>query len=232
MIDPSQSAFLHSCSILDSVTIVQEIISACTKYKWSAFFLKLDFAKAFDTMDWFFFHKVLQARGFGDRWCGWILSLLISGFSSVIVNGSTWYPVPMQTQIKARGSSLPIPFYLGVNVLSCMLKFAFEGGFAQKIWNRGFLVCNMRMILSYFSPLDLVSIKRVKILIYLFEMLSGLSINFHKSSLYQLGPSSLDLSQISDMLYCRLGRFPSLISVSLLSRSLFLKLNGNHLLTV
>jgi len=89
-----------------------------------------------------------------------------------------------------------------------MLKFAFEGGFAQKIWNRGFLVCNMRMILSYFSPLDLVSIKRVKILIYLFEMLSGLSINFHKSSLYQLGPSSLDLSQILDMLYCRLGSFP------------------------
>jgi len=39
LIDPSQSAFLHGCSILDSVASVQEIISACTKYNWSAYFL-------------------------------------------------------------------------------------------------------------------------------------------------------------------------------------------------
>ena len=43
----------------------QEIISTCTKYKWSTFFLKLDFAKAFDTIDWSFLLKVLHARGFG-----------------------------------------------------------------------------------------------------------------------------------------------------------------------
>ena len=32
LVEPSQSAFLHGWSILDSVASAQEIISACTKY--------------------------------------------------------------------------------------------------------------------------------------------------------------------------------------------------------
>ena len=51
LIYPSQSTFLQDRSILDSVVSAQEIMIACTKYNWSAFFLKLDFAKAFDTID-------------------------------------------------------------------------------------------------------------------------------------------------------------------------------------
>ena len=43
-------------------------------------------------------------------------------------------------------------------------------------------------------PPDFTSIKRVKILIYTFELLSGLSINFQKSSIYLLGPLPLDSS--------------------------------------
>ena len=87
LIEPSQSAFLQGRSILDSVTTAQEIISACTKNKWPAFFLKLDYAKAFDTIDWTFLIKVLQARGFSVKWCSWIHSLHSSGFSSVLVDG-------------------------------------------------------------------------------------------------------------------------------------------------
>jgi len=50
LIDPSQSTFIHDRSILNNVASAQEIISACTKYKWHAFFLKLDFSKAFDSI--------------------------------------------------------------------------------------------------------------------------------------------------------------------------------------
>jgi len=87
LIDPSQSAFSHGRSILDSVVFAHEIISACTKYKWPTFFLKLDFSKAFDSIRWSFLLQTLKARGFGVKWCGWILALLSLGFSSVLVNG-------------------------------------------------------------------------------------------------------------------------------------------------
>ena len=57
------------------------------------------------------------------------------------------------------------------------------------------------------SP-NIISIKRVKILIYIFELLSRLSIKFHKLSIYPLGPSSLDLFQVSALLYYRTWSFP------------------------
>ena len=57
-------------------------------------------------------------------------------------------------------------------------------------------------------PPDLASINRVKILLYLFELLSRLSINFNKSSIYPLGPPRLDLLQVLDVLHCNIGSFP------------------------
>ena len=62
LIDPAQSAFIHGRSILDSVASAQEIIFACSKHNWSGYLLKLDFAKAFDMMNWNFIIKVLKAR--------------------------------------------------------------------------------------------------------------------------------------------------------------------------
>jgi len=74
LIDPSKYAFQHGRSILDSVATAHEIISVYTKYNWSVFFLKLDFVKIFDTINWACLLKMLHAQGFGDRWCGYTLS--------------------------------------------------------------------------------------------------------------------------------------------------------------
>ena len=83
------------------------------------------------------------------------------------------------------------------------------GGYSKMLalGTRGSLVYNMSMYINA-PPPDLVSNKKVKILIYIFELLSGLSINFHKSSLYQLGLPSLDLSQVSELLHNKMGSFP------------------------
>ena len=87
LIEPSQFSFIQGHPVPHSVATTQEIMTACAKHKRLAFFLKLEFAKAFDTLDWAFLLKVLQARGFGTRWCGWISSLLSLGFFSVLING-------------------------------------------------------------------------------------------------------------------------------------------------
>ena len=61
---------------------------------------------------------------------------------------------------------------------------------------------------SYPPAPDLPSIKRVKILLYIFELIFRLFINFHKSSIYPLRPPRLDLSTISGVLHCIIGNFP------------------------
>jgi len=71
--------------------MAQEILITCVKNNWSAFFLKLDFAKAFDTLKWAFLLKVLHACGFDVRWCGWI-QFLNSEFSLVLINSQPEAP--------------------------------------------------------------------------------------------------------------------------------------------
>ena len=109
LIEPSQSAFLPGLYILDSVAFAQEIISACTKCKWPDNFLKLDFLKAFDTINWSFILKILQAQGFGNRWWERIHSLLNSGFSSVLINGSQVLPSNVSEGYD-RGIPFPLTF--------------------------------------------------------------------------------------------------------------------------
>jgi len=204
--------FLQGCSILDSVATAHEIISTCAKYNWSTFFLKIDFAKAFDTIDWAFLLKVLHARVFGDRWCGWIQSLLCFGFSSVLVNSLPGTPFRCKRGLRQWDPLSPYLFIIGVNVLSRILKLASEEGFVHKVgpWNPRVSCLQYTDDTIMLLPPDLVSIKRVKLLIYIFKLFFGLSIDFHKSSIYQLGPPclDLDLSQVSCLLHCRLGSFP------------------------
>ena len=74
-------------------------------------------------------------------------------------------------------------------------------------------------------PLDLASINRVKILFYLFELLSGLSINFNNSLIYPLVLPRLDLLLVSDVLHCRVSL--SLISDFLSNRPPYLRPIGS-----
>ena len=209
LIDPSQFAFLYGRSILDSVAIAQEIMSACTKHNWTAFFLKVDFAKAFDTMDWSFLLKVLQIRGFSDRWCSCILTLLSSGFFFVPINGQPGASFRCKCRLRQWDPLSSCLFIFEVYVLSRMMNIAYEGGFVQKVgpWKSAISCLEYTDDTIMLLPPDLVSIKRVKILIFIFELRLGLSINFHKLSLYQLGPPILELSQVSDLLHCKIEIF-------------------------
>jgi len=118
---------------------------------------------------------------------------------------TAWSSIKMWQGTEARGPPLPILFILGVGILSRILKLAYKGSFVQKVgpWNLGIPCLQYADDTIMLLPSDLVSIKRVKNLIYMFKVLSGLSINFHKSSLYPLGPLDLDKSQISALLHCR-----------------------------
>nr|GFC82485.1 RNA-directed DNA polymerase, eukaryota, reverse transcriptase zinc-binding domain protein [Tanacetum cinerariifolium] len=53
-----------------------------------AMFLKVDFAKAYDSVRWDYLDDVLIAFGFGTRWRSWIQGSLNPGKASILVNGS------------------------------------------------------------------------------------------------------------------------------------------------
>ncbi|WVZ86044.1 hypothetical protein U9M48_032887 [Paspalum notatum var. saurae] len=63
------------------------ILHTCYKRAAPTVILKLDFHKAFDSVNWQSMITILKHRGFSDRWCNWMLHVLSTGKSSVLLNG-------------------------------------------------------------------------------------------------------------------------------------------------
>jgi len=83
LIDGHQTGFLQGRSISESFVHTVELVQHCHKRKVPSIAIKIDFAKAFDTVNW----MGLQARGFHQMWRDWMLHLLQSSRSAVLVNG-------------------------------------------------------------------------------------------------------------------------------------------------
>jgi hypothetical protein len=91
--------------------MLSSFVQTCQKRRRATFVLKLDFAKAFDTVNWEGLQNVLRARGFQQRWIQWMLKLLGTSKSAVLVNGT---PGPwINWRAEARRPALPIPFPSG-----------------------------------------------------------------------------------------------------------------------
>lgn len=88
LVSRSQSAFIKRRSIHDNFLYTQNIIKELHRSGLPALFLKLDIAKAFDSVRWDFLLEVLDRMGFGTRWRSWVSILLASASSSVLLNGA------------------------------------------------------------------------------------------------------------------------------------------------
>jgi hypothetical protein len=76
LIDINQTGFIKGKSISDTFIYALELVQVCHKRRKPTIVLKLDFAKAFDTVNWDGLFRVLRSRGFSDRWVSWMSSLL------------------------------------------------------------------------------------------------------------------------------------------------------------
>lgn len=87
LVDLDQTGFLKGRSISENFVYATELVQCCYKRKAPTVVLKLDFAKAFDSVSWDALLTVLQARGFPPLWCDWIKLLQVFAKSAVLLNG-------------------------------------------------------------------------------------------------------------------------------------------------
>jgi mannosylglycoprotein endo-beta-mannosidase len=78
LVDANQTAFIRARSIKENFVLVQEFAKKLSAAKQPSLLLKVDIAKAFDSLSWAFLLSVLRQRGFGPRWLSWIILLLRS----------------------------------------------------------------------------------------------------------------------------------------------------------
>lgn len=88
IISEEQSGFMQGRNISDGIIITSEIIHSMRRHKTKGVILKLDFEKAFDTVNWEFLFDALYHMNFSKKWIGWIKSIFDTMRISKLVNGS------------------------------------------------------------------------------------------------------------------------------------------------
>ena len=128
-----QSAYVHGRSILDGPLIVNEICSWAKKSKKKILLFKVDFEKAFDSVNWDYLESVMCQMGYGKKWRKWIRGCLESARSSVIVNGSPTEEFSPEKGVRQGDPLSPFLFILAMEGLNIAMKSAYEKGLFQGI---------------------------------------------------------------------------------------------------
>lgn len=75
IVGDEQSAYIKDRNILDGHLIVNEVISWINNAKKTCMLFKVDFDKAFDSVNWSYLDSILENLGFDSKWRFWILKL-------------------------------------------------------------------------------------------------------------------------------------------------------------
>ncbi|XP_052110107.1 uncharacterized protein LOC127741497 [Arachis duranensis] len=179
IVGETQSAFVKGRKIHDGALIACETVNWLKLRKKEAAIIKLDFQKAYNRVKWSFLDFVLQKMGFGQKWRVWVMECVTTASLSILINGS-----PSKLFKMERGLRQGDPFFTLLVCSGC-------GCPASNDW-RG----------------KEETIKNYKRMLRYFELMSGLSINFDKSSLIPINCDEQWARRMCNLLGCKGATLP------------------------
>jgi hypothetical protein len=207
LIDVDQTGFLSGWSISENFVYATELVQTCFRRKAPTVVLKLDFAKAFDSVSWSSLRTVMLARGSPLLWCDWLDDIFISSRSAVLLNGVPGRWIRCMRGLRQGDPLSPYLFLLVADVL-------------QRLIRRDDVLLHPLVdgapcpVLQYADDTllilraDVAAAQRLKLLLGQFERAMGLAINYDKSILVPMHVEPGILAGIQAVLQCRVEGFP------------------------
>lgn len=189
LISPNQTGFMEGRWINENGVLTQEMMHFMNKTKarrgWVG--IKVDFAKAFDSMEWHFILQILRNFGFHDRFIHWISQCLTTPSFSILLNGSPHGFFKISRGLRQGDPISPYLFILGIEVFSRMMNKAENLNQLKgvKIARRGPQINHLLFAddLFIFTRATNNDVSCCKTILDKFCMWSGQSVNTSKSGL-------------------------------------------------
>ncbi|GAU41975.1 hypothetical protein TSUD_306810 [Trifolium subterraneum] len=119
--------------ILDGILIANEVVDDAKKRKKEMLMFKVDFEKAYDSVEWGYLDSVMMKMGFSTKWRQWIMTCVSTATVSVLVNGSPTNEFNMQPSV-LHCKLGHIPFmYLGLPIGGNAKRQSFWSSLVDKI---------------------------------------------------------------------------------------------------
>jgi hypothetical protein len=173
-----QFAFLKGRFIHDGILTLHEVIHEIKSRKSKGIFLKLDFQKAYDRLDWRFLRQVLIRRGFDERLISWLMQFVMTGSTAININGEIGPFFVPSCGVRQGDPISPLMFNAAVESLAEILDRAKTAGHISGVL--GHLIpggglshlqyADDTMIMVQGSDQDIINLK---FLLLCFEYMSG-----------------------------------------------------------
>ena len=213
VVSDTQSAFVKGKQILDGILIANELVDNAKRANKELLMFKVDFEKAYDSVDLKYLDMVMGHMNFPTLWRKWINECIGMAKASVLVNGSPTDEFPIERGLRQGDPLSPFLFLLaaeGFNVLMNALVGAqiFRGygiGRANEVRITHLQFADDTLIIGEKSWLNVRSMRAV---LLLFAEISGLKVNFHKSMLTGVNVSVSWLTEAALVMNCQKGSLP------------------------
>ncbi|GAU28621.1 hypothetical protein TSUD_55650 [Trifolium subterraneum] len=209
------TAFVRDRQILDGILIANEVVDEARRAKKELMLFKVDFEKAYDSVDWGYLDAVMRRMGFPTLWRKWIKECVCTATASVLVNGSPTDEFPIERGLRQGDPLSPFLFLLAVEGLHVLMEALEEHNLFT-----GYRVGNSAPIsVSHLQFADdtllmgtkcWANVRALWAVLVLFETMSGLKVNFNKSMLVGVNISDSWLGEAASALGCRVGKIPFL----------------------
>ena len=210
---PLQYAFIPRQQMIDSIVMAEEIVAAWWRSGTSGFLWKVDFAKAYDSIDWRYLWNVLRRREFLEIWVRWMKFCVTTSSYSVLVNGRPqggWFQP--QRGIRQGCPLAPLLFILAVDTLAFytirLCSRSHLMGFQMTSISGGIPLLQYADDTTFFIQGSEIAARTLCLLMEFFTDFSGLQLNRAKSMIVGFGLSAEELSQCAEILATPIGTLP------------------------